>query len=148
MFCVEPSITAVPLTMRHGGDTADVVVVSFSGAAWPGWSDIGAAHATQLQSTIPSPIKLRMNPSCSTVRHHDADRRIDTVKTPSVRLAECVAGTSSRIRKGARRRGSAAYKTRRRRALFRFLAPVEASDYYVAFPISPSLINSIGWKNT
>jgi hypothetical protein len=33
-----------------------------------------------------------MNPSCSTVRYDDADRRVDTVKTPSVRLAECVAG--------------------------------------------------------
>jgi hypothetical protein len=32
-----------------------------------------------------------MNPSCSTVRYHDADRRADTVKTPSVRLAERVA---------------------------------------------------------
>jgi hypothetical protein len=78
--------------MRHAGDTADVVVVPSSGPAWPACDAIGAAHATQLQSTIPSPIKLRMNPSCSTVRHHDADRRVDTVKTPSVRLADHVAG--------------------------------------------------------
>lgn len=92
MFCVVPSISAVPLTMRHVGDTADVVVVSFSGPAWPGGDAIGVAHATQLQSTTPSPIKLRMNPSWSTVRYHDADRRVDTVKTPSVRLAERVAG--------------------------------------------------------
>jgi hypothetical protein len=92
MFCVVPSISAVPLTMRHVGDTADVVVVLFSGSAWSGCDAIGVVHATQLQSTIPSPIKLRMNPSCSTVRYHDADRRVDTVKTPSVRLAERVAG--------------------------------------------------------
>jgi hypothetical protein len=92
MFCVAPSISAVPLTMRHVGDAANVVVVPFSGSAGPGCDAIGVAHATQLQSTIPSPIKLRMNPSWSTVRYHDADRRVDTVKTPSVRLAECVAG--------------------------------------------------------
>jgi hypothetical protein len=92
MFCVVPSISAVPLTMRHVGDTADVVVVSFNGSAGPGCDAIGVAHATQLQSTIPSPIKFRMNPSCSTVRYHDADLRVDTVKTPSVRLAERVAG--------------------------------------------------------
>ena len=92
MFCVAPSISDVPLTMRHVGDTADVVVVSFSGPAWSGRDAIGVVHATQLQSTIPSPIKLRMNPSCSTVRYHDADRRVDTGKTPSVRLAERIAG--------------------------------------------------------
>jgi hypothetical protein len=78
--------------MRHVGDTADVVVVSFSGTAWSSCDATGVVHATQLQSTIPSPIKLRMNPSCSTVRYHDADRRVDTVKTPSVRLAKRVAG--------------------------------------------------------
>jgi hypothetical protein len=77
--------------MRHVGDTAVVAVVSFSGSAWAGCDAIGVVHATQLKSTIPSPIKLRMNPSCSTVRYHDADRRADTVKTPSVRLAERVA---------------------------------------------------------
>ncbi|MBB5547620.1 hypothetical protein [Paraburkholderia fungorum] len=82
----------MPLTMRHVGDTADVVVVSFSGSAGSGCDATGVAHATQLQSTIPSPIKLRMYTSCSTVRYRDADRRADTVKTPSVRLAERVAG--------------------------------------------------------
>jgi hypothetical protein len=92
MFCVAPSISAVPLTMRHVGDTDDVVVVSSSGSAGAGCDATGVVHATQLQSTIPTPINLRMNPSCSTVRYHDADRRVDTVKTPSVRLAERVAG--------------------------------------------------------
>ncbi|WP_175108210.1 hypothetical protein [Pararobbsia alpina] len=33
-----------------------------------------------------------MNSTCSTVRCDDADRRVDTVKTPSVRLAERIAG--------------------------------------------------------
>jgi hypothetical protein len=92
MFCVAPSISAVPLTMRHVGDTDDVVVVSSSGSAGAGCDATGVVHATQLQNTIPTPINLRMNPSCSTVREHDADRRVDTVKTPSVRLAERVAG--------------------------------------------------------
>ena len=92
MFCVVPSISAVPLTTRHGGDTGDVVVVPSSGSAGASCDATGVVHATQLKSTIPTPINLRMNPSCSTVRCHDADRRIDTVKTPSVRLAERVAG--------------------------------------------------------
>jgi hypothetical protein len=91
MFCVAPSISAVPLTIRHVGDTADVAVVSFSGSAGAGCDATGVVHTTQLQSTIPTPINLRMNPSCSTVRYHDADCRVDTVKTPSVRLAERVA---------------------------------------------------------
>lgn len=78
--------------MRHMGDTDDVVVVSFSGSAWASCDATGVVHATQLQSTIPTPINLRMNSPCSTVRRHDANRRVDTVKTPSVRLAERVAG--------------------------------------------------------
>jgi hypothetical protein len=92
MFWVAPSISAVPLTMRHVGDTDDVVVVSSSGAAGASCDATGVVHATQLQSTIPIPMNLRINPSCSTVRRHDADRRVDTVKTPSVRLAERIAG--------------------------------------------------------
>jgi hypothetical protein len=87
--------------MRHVGDAADVIVVSFGGSAGLGCDASGVVHATQLQSTIPSPIKLRMNLSCSTVRYHDADRRVDTVKTPSVRLAERVAGACEDVRDDA-----------------------------------------------
>jgi hypothetical protein len=92
MFCVAPSTSAVPLTMRHVGDTTEVVVVSFIRSAASVCDATDVVHATQLQSIIPSPIRLRMNPSWSTVRCHDANRRVDTVKTPSVRLTECVAG--------------------------------------------------------
>jgi hypothetical protein len=87
--------------MRHVGDTDDVVVVSFSGSAGAGCDATGVVHATQLQSIIPSTKKLRMNSTRSTVRCDDADRRVDTVETPSVRLAERIAGACKAMQDGA-----------------------------------------------
>jgi hypothetical protein len=94
MFCGVPSTSAVPSTIVHGADADDVVVVSSSGPVGAGWDAAGVVHATEPQSTIPSPIKLRMISSCSTVRHLDADRRVGTLKTPSACLARRVAGAS------------------------------------------------------
>jgi hypothetical protein len=58
MFCVVPSISDVSLTMRHVGDADDVVV--YDGPPCAGCDVTGFVHAAQLQSTIPSPVKLRM----------------------------------------------------------------------------------------
>jgi hypothetical protein len=84
---VGPSISAVSLTMRHVGDADDVVV--YDGPPCAGCDVTGFVHAAQLQSTIPSPVKLRM---IRPARRSGATTRTDgTVKTSSVRLAERVA---------------------------------------------------------